>query len=69
MRVLLISANTEKINIIPIPLGLIDVARAAQHAGHDVQILDLMTHVDFRKSVKESVRTFCPEVIAYRSET
>ena len=34
MRVLLISANIEHINILPLPLGLNKVALAARNAGH-----------------------------------
>jgi hypothetical protein len=53
VRILLISANTEKINILPIPLGLNYVAGAAQHKGHDVRVLDLMTHADSRVTISE----------------
>ena len=34
MRVLLISANTEMINMPVLPLGMAFVARAAEDAGH-----------------------------------
>jgi hypothetical protein len=37
MNVLLISANTETINMVPLPLGLNCVAVAARDAGHKVQ--------------------------------
>ncbi len=63
MRVLLIAANTEKINIVPLPLGLHYVAAATQDSGHDVLMLDLMTHDDFRLTISETIKSFRPDVI------
>jgi radical SAM superfamily enzyme YgiQ (UPF0313 family) len=63
MRVLLISANTEKINILPIPLGLNYVAGAAQRKGHDVMIVDLMTCTDSLIPIKDAIESFRPNVI------
>ena len=63
MRVLLISANTEHINILPLPLGLNCVAVAARNAGHDVRVIDLMTEKDNRSSVREAIVAFQPEII------
>jgi len=63
MRVLLISANTEHINILPLPLGLNCVAVAARNAGHDVRVIDLMTEKDNRSSVREAIVAFHPEII------
>lgn len=63
MRVLLISANTEKINILPLPLGLNCVAVATRNAGHDVRLLDLMTEKDNRLAIAEAIESFLPEVI------
>ena len=42
MNVLLISANTETLGMIPLPLGLNCLTVATRNAGHDVQLLDLM---------------------------
>jgi hypothetical protein len=42
MRVLLISANTEQINMPVLPLGLAFIAAAVQSAGHEVKMLNLM---------------------------
>ena len=42
MRVLLISANTETINMPVLPLGMAFVARAAEDAGHEVSQINLM---------------------------
>ena len=63
MRVLLISANTEKINILPLPLGLNCVAVATRTAGHNVQLLDLMAEKDNRLAIAEVIESFHPEVI------
>jgi hypothetical protein len=42
MRVLLISANTEQINMPVLPLGLAYMAAAADSQGHAVKTLNLM---------------------------
>ncbi|HBE43884.1 MAG TPA: B12-binding domain-containing radical SAM protein [Deltaproteobacteria bacterium] len=63
MRVLLISANTEKINILPMPLGLLYVAAATINKGHDVRVLDLMTHEESWHPIKEIIELFHPHVI------
>jgi hypothetical protein len=46
MRVLLISSNTERINMVSIPLGLGLVAAATRRAGHEVTFLDLLNETD-----------------------
>jgi radical SAM superfamily enzyme YgiQ (UPF0313 family) len=63
MRVLLISANTEKINMPALPLGLACVAAATQKAGHDVAMVDLMTEKDTPSVLKEAIEGFCPDLI------
>jgi radical SAM superfamily enzyme YgiQ (UPF0313 family) len=63
MRVLFISANTEKINIPTLPLGLACVASATQHSGHDVALVDLMVENDMRRVLKGAIRGFRPDVI------
>ena len=63
MRVLLISANTEQINILPMPLGLNCVAVSTRNAGHDVQVLDLMAQKDNHLSIRQAIEDFQPEVI------
>ena len=40
MKVLLISANTEQINMPVLPLGLAYVAAAAESRGHTVKMLN-----------------------------
>ena len=63
MRVLLISANTEKINMPTLPLGLACVAAATQEAGHEVAMVDLMAGKDARTVLKEAIEGYRPEVI------
>jgi len=63
MRVLLISANTEQINILPLPLGLNCVAVATRKAGHDVELVDLMTEKDAQSGIKEALEGFRPDII------
>jgi radical SAM superfamily enzyme YgiQ (UPF0313 family) len=63
MRVLLVSANTEKINMPVLPLGLACVAEATRSAGHDVKLVDLMDQQDTRMVLKDAVDGFQPEII------
>jgi len=63
MRVLLISANTETINMPTLPLGLACVAAATQSAGHDVHVVDLLGQEDVLASLETAVQDFNPEVI------
>ena len=63
MRTLLISANTEKINMPTLPMGLGCVAAAVKAAGHPVRFLDLMGVEDWRALLGEALAGFAPEVI------
>jgi radical SAM superfamily enzyme YgiQ (UPF0313 family) len=63
MRVLLISANTEMINMPVLPLGLACIARATEQAGHAVGIINLMAREDVDQAIAASIHDFCPEVI------
>lgn len=63
MRVLLISASTERINLPTIPLGLGYVAAATRRAGNDVAFLDLMLEHDAGTALRETLARFRPEVI------
>ena len=63
MRILLISANTERINLPTYPLGLACVAQATLDQGHDVRGLDLMAEKDWEAAVRRSVESFQPQVI------
>jgi radical SAM superfamily enzyme YgiQ (UPF0313 family) len=63
MRVLLISANTEMINMPVLPLGLGCIARATEDAGHEIRIINLMDQEDVLRALNESIGAFNPEVI------
>lgn len=63
MKALLISANTEKINMPAMPLGLAYVAAAARDAGHDVVLLDLMFETDAEAALEKIIEEFQPECI------
>ena len=63
MKVLLISANTEKINMATLPLGLACVAAATQKAGHEVAMVDLMTEKDTQSVLKKTIEGFRPDLI------
>ena len=63
MRVLLIAANTEHINMLTLPLGLGLLAAATRRAGHDVTFLDLLTVADPLAEVRNSIEAANPEAI------
>ena len=63
MRVLLISANTEVINMRALPWGLGCVTSATQCAGHKVTLLDLLMEGDPGAAVTEAIADFSPDVI------
>jgi len=63
MRVLLISANTEQINMPVLPLGLAYVAAAADTQGHTVKMLNLMMQTDAQTALHEAIVDFNPEII------
>ena len=63
MKILLISANTEQINMPVLPLGMACVAAAVQNAGHEVKILNLMMAQDIRGLLIEAISGFSPDVI------
>jgi radical SAM superfamily enzyme YgiQ (UPF0313 family) len=63
MRILLISANTERMNILPLPLGPALVAAATRKAGHEVILLNLMFEGDTKTAIHDCVSEFRPKVI------
>ncbi len=63
MRVLLVSANTERVNMATLPVGLACVAAATRRAGHETSFLDLMREPDPLAALRARVAAFAPEVI------
>jgi radical SAM superfamily enzyme YgiQ (UPF0313 family) len=63
MRVLLVSANTERTAIIPLPLGPAFVAAACRRAGHETVLLDLMSERDAMPALQKCIEGFRPGVI------
>lgn len=63
MRVLLISANTETINMPVLPMGMAFVARAAEDAGHEVSQLNLMAEPNAMNTLADRIRDLRPHVI------
>jgi radical SAM superfamily enzyme YgiQ (UPF0313 family) len=63
MKVLLISTNTETINMQVFPLGLASVAQAVMISGHQVKWLDLMGQTDIDSQVTGNIKDFGPDVI------
>jgi len=63
MKVLLISANTEQINMPTLPLGLACVAASTRKAGHTVRYLDLMAREDAQAVIKKTMEDLRPDVI------
>ncbi len=63
MRVLLVSANTERINMPTPPLGAAMVAAAARSRGHEAELVDLLGAADPDVAVADAVARAAPEVI------
>ena len=63
MRVLLISANTEQINMPVLPLGMAHVAAAAEEAGHTVSTLTLMKPEHAKELLAPTIEDFAPDLI------
>jgi radical SAM superfamily enzyme YgiQ (UPF0313 family) len=63
MRVLLVSTNTERINMPVMPVGLAHVTAATRRAGHEVSLVDLMGEADPLGAVQRAISALRPEVI------
>ncbi len=63
MRVLLVSPNTERLNMVALPLGLGLVASAVEEAGHEVELFDLLGSPDPLAELGARVESFGPDVI------
>jgi radical SAM superfamily enzyme YgiQ (UPF0313 family) len=63
MRVLLVSANTEMINMPVLPLGMMCIANAAEQRGHRVSQLNLMSEPDALMGLRDRIEQFQPDLI------
>jgi radical SAM superfamily enzyme YgiQ (UPF0313 family) len=63
MRILLISANRERMPYPVAPLGLAYIARALQVAGHEVRVIDLCFASDLERDLIQTLNDFPPDVI------
>ena len=63
MRILLISANTERTAILPLPLGPAFVAAACRRAGHETVLLNLMFERDPLAALRKDIEEFRPGAI------
>jgi radical SAM superfamily enzyme YgiQ (UPF0313 family) len=63
LKVLLISANTERINLPTLPLGLALVGAAVRAAGHEVVLLDLLCEPDPTAATRRAIETLRPDAI------
>jgi radical SAM superfamily enzyme YgiQ (UPF0313 family) len=63
MNILLLSANTERINMTILPLGLGCVAAAVRRAGHEVTCLDVQFEKDPRSAVERAIKEIRPQAI------
>ncbi|MEJ2039737.1 MAG: hypothetical protein P8X55_12520 [Desulfosarcinaceae bacterium] len=63
MQILLVSANTEKINMPTLPVGLGCVAASLEAAGHSVRFVDLMAVEDWRAALRGALAGPSPDVI------
>lgn len=63
MRVLLVSANTEMVNMPVLPLGMACVGAAVRDAGHDLEMINLMAREDAESALEDAIGAFDPEVV------
>jgi radical SAM superfamily enzyme YgiQ (UPF0313 family) len=63
VRVLLVSANTERLNLTTLPLGLAQVAAAVRAAGHEAVLLDLLAAAEPLAALRTAVADLDPEAI------
>ena len=63
MQILLISANTETINMPVLPLGMASIAAMIEQAGHAVLPLNLLERNDPRLSLQKAISEIRPDVI------
>lgn len=65
MKILLISANRERVPYPVLPIGLCYVASALENAGHEVQIEDLCFARDTKRAVQTAIAQHQPSLIGF----
>ncbi|RJP89595.1 MAG: radical SAM protein [Desulfobacteraceae bacterium] len=63
MKILLISANTETINMPVLPLGLAFVNASLQNNGFETRMLNLLGEADARATIETVIQDFQPDAI------
>ena len=63
MKILLISANREKIPYPVAPLGLLYIAEVLRREDFEVSVLDLCFSKSVSKDIKRAILSFCPDII------
>ena len=63
MQILLVSANTETINMPVLPLGMASVAAMIEQAGHVFLSLNLLESKDPHLSLQKAISEIRPDVI------
>jgi hypothetical protein len=63
VNILLLSANTERINLPTLPLGLAWVGAAVRAAGHEVVLLDLLRETDPAAATRRAIEALRPDGI------
>ena len=63
MKILLISANTETINMPVLPLGLAFVNAALMNRGYDTRVINLMDEENTEAVLPRTIGNFAPDVI------
>ena len=63
MKILLISANCERMPFPVFPLGLAYIAKALREEGHPIEVIDLCFSQDISVDLKSTLHRFQPDLI------
>ncbi len=63
MKVLIVSTNREKTPFAVAPVGAAKIIGALRKSGHEVEFLDLCFSRHVRRSIRQKIRHFCPDMI------
>jgi radical SAM superfamily enzyme YgiQ (UPF0313 family) len=63
MKILIISTNRSQLPVPVMPLGACLVASAAERAGHDVRVVDLMFERNPLRTISDKLKKFRPEIV------